>query len=350
MKQLGLFCIKDNQDKKSIILNRLTKLFEEFKNEPVVVAYSGGKDSTFLLHHVLMLLTKKHSNPLVVVYADTLVENPVIHNHAMRFLDKVKNYCEAVGIKTQVKIAKPDIKSTYWVNVIGKGYPLPSFRFRWCQDKLKIKPIKKVLSSFDNGFMLVAVRMDESVARKRSLDRRLSSIELERNHLRVFAPMYDITEDEVWEFLVQNKTLWNETYEDVVNLYKTARGECPLIPEKNKFRSGCGMRFGCWVCTVVREDKTLKNQALYDETLKKLLDFRNWLVDFCSKVENRLPFRRNGKQATNNMGVLTFEARKEILINLRKLEEETGLSILSSEELNEIMQIWEEDAKVFKTS
>jgi DNA sulfur modification protein DndC len=356
MRQLDLFCFNknrrenENKDKVSIVQNRLVELFKEFPNKPVIVAYSGGKDSTFLLHHVLELLTKTKSNPLFVVYADTLVENPVIHNHAIRFLDKVKHYCDVVGIEAQVLITKPEIKNTYWVNVVGKGYPLPSFRFRWCQDKLKIKPIKKALSSFNDGFILVAVRMDESMARKRSLNKRLSSIELEKNHLRVFAPMYDITEDEVWEFLIQNKTLWGETYQDVVNLYKTARGECPLIPEKGKYRSGCGMRFGCWVCTVVKEDKTLKNQANYDEMLKKLYEFRNWLVEFCNNVENRLSIRRNKQEATNGKGILKLEARKEILINLRKLEEETGLSILTSEELNEIKQIWEKDLEIFQTS
>jgi DNA sulfur modification protein DndC len=312
-----------------------------------VVAYSGGKDSTYLLHHVVELLTKMRTNPLVVVYADTMVENPVIHNHAMRFLNKLKTYCDTVGLEAQILVARPEVKNTYWVNVIGKGYPLPNFRFRWCQDKLKIKPIKKVLSSFSSGFILVAVRMDESTARKQSLSKRLNSIELERNHLRVFAPMYDITEDEVWEFLIQNRTLWGETYEDVVNLYRTARGECPLIPEKNRFRSGCGMRFGCWVCTVVKEDKTLKNQAVYDETLRKLYEFRNWLVEFCNRLENRLPIRRDGREAINGKGVLTLQARQRILNELQKLEKATGLQILTSEELNEIKRIWLEDAERF---
>jgi DNA sulfur modification protein DndC len=345
--QLNLF---NNENKSNKLQERLKELFKSFNKKPVVVAYSGGKDSTFLLHHVITLLTNTQSNPLVVIYADTLVENPVIHNHALRFLNKVKNYCDTVGIEARVMIARPDIKNTYWVNVIGKGYPLPNYRFRWCQDKLKIKPIKKLLSSFEDGFMLVAVRMDESIARKQSLNKRLNSIELERNHLRVFAPMYDITEDEVWEFLIQNKTPWGETYEEVINLYRTARGECPLIPEKNKFRSGCGMRFGCWVCTVVKEDKTLKNQAVYDKTLKKLYEFRSWLVEFCNNTENRFSIRRNGREATNGKGVLKLEARKEILVNLQKLEKEAGLSILTPEELNEIMKFWEEDTKVFGNS
>jgi len=326
---------------------RLIELFKEFSGKPIVVAYSGGKDSTFLLHHVLVLLSEMKTNPLAVVYADTLVENPVIHNHAMRFLDKVENYCKTVGLDVRILIAKPEVNNTYWVNVIGKGYPLPSFRFRWCQDKLKIKPIKKVLSSFNDGFMLVAVRIDESTARKVSLSRRLNSIELERNHLRVFAPMYDITEDEVWEFLIQNNTPWGGTYEDVVNLYRTARGECPLIPEKNKFRSGCGMRFGCWVCTVVKEDKTLRNQAVHNEVLRKLYEFRNWLVEFCNKSENRLPVRRDGKGAVNGKGVLTLQARQKILEELQKLGKATGMQLLTSEELEEIRQVWLQDIKKF---
>jgi len=342
--QLDLFSSRNNINK---VRRRLVELFKEFSGEPVVVAYSGGKDSTYLLHHVVELLTEMRTNPLVVVYADTMVENPVIHNQAMRFLNRLKTYCGAVGLEAQILIARPEVKNTYWVNVIGKGYPLPNYRFRWCQDKLKIKPIKKILSSFSGGFMLVAVRMDESTARKKSLSRRLNSIELERNHLRVFAPMYDITEEEVWEFLIQNKTLWDETYEDVVNLYRTARGECPLIPEKNKFRSGCGMRFGCWVCSVVKEDKTLRNQAVYDKVLQKLYEFRNWLIEFCGNPKNRLPIRRDGKEATNGKGVLTLQARQRILEELQKLEKATGLQLLTSEELDEIKYVWSQDAMRF---
>ncbi len=342
--QLNLFSSKSEIDK---VRGRLIELFKEFRGEPVVVAYSGGKDSTYLLHRVIELLTEMQTNPLAVVYADTMIENPVIHNHAMQFLNKLKVYCDAVGIEAQILVAKPEVKNTYWVNVIGKGYPLPNFRFRWCQDKLKIKPIKKVLSSFSTGFMLVAVRMDESTARKTSLSKRLNSIELERNHLRVFAPIYDITENEVWEFLVQNKAPWGEPYENVVNLYKTARGECPLIPEKNRFRSGCGMRFGCWVCTVIKEDRTLKNQAEHDEVLRKLYDFRNWLVEFCYRLENRLPIRRDGREAVNGKGVLTVQARQRILEELQKLEKATGMQLLTLEELKEIKRVWLQDATRF---
>jgi len=335
------------EDKAAILRKRLKELFSRFMGQPVVVAYSGGKDSTFLLHHVLVLLEKMRSNPLVVVYADTLVENPLIHQHAREFLGKVKDYCEAVGIDASILITQPEVKNTFWVSVIGKGYPLPNHIFRWCQDKLKIKPVKKVLASFQEGIMLVAVRSQESLARKRSLNRRLDGMELEKNSLRVFAPIFDFTEEDIWEFLTQSPTPWGEDYSRVISLYKTARGECPLIPEKNKFHNGCGMRFGCWVCTVVKEDKTLKNQAQESEVLKKLYEFRQWLLEFSFDSQNRLSFRRNGKPAKNSKGMLSFQAREEILKRLQELEKQTKMQILRPEEIKEIKRIWEEDKKRF---
>ncbi len=335
------------EDKVVILRERLKNLFSQFLGQPVVVAYSGGKDSTFLLHHVLVLLSQMRSNPLVVVYADTLVENPIIHQHALEFLEKVEAYCEAVEIDARILIAKPDLNNTFWVNVIGKGYPMPSPWFRWCQEKLKIKPVKKVLESFPEGIMLVAVRTQESMARQNSLKRRLNGMELERNHLRVFAPIFDFTEEDIWEFLSQNLSPWGEGYSKVVSLYKTARGECPLIPEKGNSKSGCGSRFGCWVCTVVKEDKTLKNQAQENEVLKKLHEFRNWLLEFSLDPQNRLPFRRNGKPAMNGKGMLTLKAREEILKRLQKLQKHTKMQLISPEEIEEIRKIWEEDKKRF---
>ncbi len=335
------------EDKVAILRERLKNLFSQFLGQPIVVAYSGGKDSTFLLHHVLVLLSQMRSNPLVVVYADTLVENPLIHQHALEFLEKVKAYCEEVGIDVRILIAQPEIRNSFWVNVIGKGYPMPSPWFRWCQEKLKIKPVKKALEGFSEGILLVAVRTQESRARQRSLKRRLNGMELEKNHLRVFAPIFDFTEEDIWEFLSKNLSPWGEDYSKVISLYKSARGECPLIPEKGNGKSGCGSRFGCWVCTVVKEDKTLKNQAQESEVLKRLHEFRNWLLDFSLDPKSRLPFRRNGKPAINGKGMLSLKAREEILKNLQKLQHQTQMQLISKEEIEEIKRIWEEDKRRF---
>jgi DNA sulfur modification protein DndC len=339
------------EDKVAVLIERLRELFSQFLGQPVVVAYSGGKDSTFLLHHVLVLLTQMRSNPLVVVYADTLVENPLIHQHVLEVLEKVKAYCENTGIDARILVAQPEVKNTFWVSVIGKGYPVPSPWFRWCQGKLKIKPVKKVLEGFSEGIMLVAVRTQESRTRQKSLSRRLNGMELEKNHLRVFAPIFDFTEEDIWEFLTQNQSPWGEDYSKIINLYKNARGECPLIPEKGNGKNGCGSRFGCWVCTVVKEDKTLKNQAQDNEVLKKLHEFRNWMAEFSFDPQNRLPFRRNGKPAIKGKGMLTLKAREEILQKLQELEKHTKIQILNPEEIEEIKRIWEEDKRrSFKAS
>ncbi len=335
------------EDKVATLRERLKELFSRFLGQPIVVAYSGGKDSTFLLHHVLVLLSDMKTNPLVVVYADTLVENPFIHQHAMEFLGKVKAYCEETGIDVRILIAQPEIRNAFWVNVIGRGYPVPRPWFRWCQKKLKIKPVKKVLEGFSEGIMLVAVRTQESMARQKSLKRRLNGMELEKNHLRVFAPIFDFTEEDIWEFLTQSPTPWGEDYSKVINLYKSARGECPLIPEKGNGKSGCGSRFGCWVCTVVKEDKTLKNQAQESEVLKRLHEFRNWLLEFSFDPKSRLPFRRNGTPAINRKGMLTLNAREEILKKLQKLQHQTQMQLISHEEIEEIRRIWEEDKRRF---
>jgi DNA sulfur modification protein DndC len=335
------------ENKVATLRDRLKNLFSQFSGQPVAVAYSGGKDSTFLLHHVLVILSEIRTNPLAIVYADTLVENPLVHQHALEFLGKVKEYCEEAKIDARILIAQPEVKDTFWVCVIGKGYPVPRPWFRWCQKKLKIKPVKKVLESFSEGIMLVAVRTQESLARQKSLSRRLNGMELEENHLRVFAPLFDFSEEDIWEFLTQNPTPWGEDYSKVVSLYKTARGECPLIPEKGSGKSGCGSRFGCWVCTVVKEDKTLKNQSQESEVLKSLYEFRNWMVEFSLDPQNRLPIRRNGKPAINGKGMLTLKARQEILKRLQELEKQTNMQILSPEEIKEIEKIWEEDKKRF---
>jgi DNA sulfur modification protein DndC len=334
--------------KYKIIQKRLEKLFCRFKNKPIVVAFSGGKDSTFLLHHTLTILNRIETNQLVIVYADTLVENPVIHNYIITFLGKLKNYCRETKIDAEILITKPELRNTYWVNLIGKGYPLPNYRFRWCQDKLKIKPIRKALMKFSDGIILVAVRNNESVNRKKSLERRLNNMELERNGLRVFAPIFDIEEYDIWDFLMQNNAPWGENYESLLNLYKDARGECPLIPEKGRFQNGCGMRFGCWVCTVVREDKTLKNQAIKDENLKKLYEFRKFLIEVCNDIINRYPFRRNGQPASNNKGVLSLETRKKLLQQLLLLEKSINYKLIQQEEIRIIKNIWKSDSIVLR--
>ncbi len=328
------------------VKDRIKRIVQDTGRERVIVSYSGGKDSTALLD-ICLEVVKEEGLKLLIVHSDTLVENPIVHEHAFLTLKKVKDYCSSEGIGCEVKIARPEVKYTYWVNTIGKGYPLPHHKFRWCQDKLKIKPVKKLMAELD-GVMFVATRISESPDRKRSMSSRLKeNFEIERNGVAVFAPMYDVSEEEIWEFLSTRKPPYDTSYERVIEIYKEARGECPLIPDNGKAVSGCGMRFGCWVCTLVREDRTLKNQIKNHPALKELYDFRKFLIGFYEDIQNRSPYRRNGKPAKNGKGVLKVSARKALLNELLKLQERIGQQIISDEELLEVEKIWEKDLNRF---
>ncbi|NPA53118.1 MAG: phosphoadenosine phosphosulfate reductase family protein [Aquificae bacterium] len=325
----------------------MEKIIRKEKATKIAVSYSGGKDSTVLLHLALELAKEKKLK-LIIVHSDTLVENPIIHRHAMQTLRKIKKYCLKNKIEIEIKIAKPDPEYTFWVNLIGKGYPLPYHKFRWCQDKLKIKPVKKVLHTIDKAVMFVGLRKDESLDRARSLKKRLEKdFGIEYNGLPTYAPMVDVSEEEVWEFLSNTEPPYDSSYKRVIKIYKEAKGECPLIPDKDNYRSGCGMRFGCWVCTLVREDKTLKNQILENKELKPLYDFRNYMINVCNFPENRSGVRRNGKFVGKGKGVLKLSTRKKLLAKLLNLQASIGKSLISEEEKRLIKKYWKEDKEKF---
>lgn len=297
----------------------------------VVVAYSGGKDSTVLLDLALKHIKDRQ---IVVLHGNTRVENPVIHKHSMNFLAKLEEWARREGRKIEIRVYEPDDRRTFWVNLLGKGYPLPYATFRWCQRHLKIKPSSDALKDLE-GVLLVGMRKDESTSRKTSMKKRLSGYRLGKNgKFLVYAPIMDWSEEDVWEYLTQEKSPWGEDYLAVVELYKGARGECPLIPEKGQKKvSGCGSRFGCWVCTVVREDRTLKNQAENDPVLKELYEFRNWMLEFLSKPESRTGNRRNGAYLGEGKGSLRTEARKEVLQNLLDLQERIQIKLIDDKEI-----------------
>ena len=335
-------------------MNKVKKRIKEaIKKESVkniAVSYSGGKDSTVLLHLVLEIAKEKNLK-VIIVHSDTLVENPIIHKHTFKTLNKIKKYCLENKIEFEIKIAKPEINYTFWVNLIGKGYPLPYHRFRWCQDKLKIKPVKNILRKINDAVMFVGLRKDESPDRARSLKNRLEEdFKIESNGLPTYAPMADISEEEVWEFLIKKKPLYDCSYRRVIEIYKEARGECPLIPDRDNYKSGCGMRFGCWVCTLVKEDKTLKNQMFENEELRPLYRFRKFMIEFCSKPENRSGIRRNGKYIGEGKGVLKISARKQILENLLWIQKEIGKELISEAEVEFIKRFWKKDKIKFGNS
>ena len=326
---------------REVFYKRLDTVLQETKTDRVIVAFSGGKDSTVLLSLTLEVCRERDLS-IALLHGDTLVENPLIRDYCDRFINSLSKWAEKNEMDIEVLRVTPKPDMTFWVNLIGKGYPMPSFRFRWCQQHLKIKPAQRVLQK-ERGIMLVGMRKSESVERKHSLEKRMNGIELERNGVRVFAPIYDWSDEDVWEFLSNNSPPWGEDYFELISLYKEARGECPLIPDPNFKGSGCGSRFGCWTCSVVREDRTMKNLALRNERLLNLTVFRDWLIELCSRPENRSGFTRKGKFIGEGRGMLTLEARREILEDLLNLQERVEMELIKPWEIEMIQNTWDKD-------
>ena len=344
-------------------------------DSPWVVAYSGGKDSTLLLQLawevVEALPPEKRKRRIYVIGNDTLVESPLVISHMKKSLDKIRAGAVSSKMPIETRITKPAIDQTFWVNVIGRGYPPPTRNFRWCTDRMKINPTNNLLKELvrANGevILLTGTRKSESQNRRRAMEKRGTSATNMSKHSSaegclMFAPIADLSDNDVWMTLMQKKTPpWGGTHNQLITLYHNAGGgECPLVLTK-KDTPSCGTsspRFGCWTCTVVPKDKSLSgliNSGYGDtESFEELAEFRNWLLKLRVDNKNRIPMRRDGGirfKADGSLihGPFTLEARKKILKRLQKIEKQTGNTFISDGEMAVIQDIWRCDKIRYET-
>jgi len=158
----------------------------------------------------------------------------------------------------------------------------------------------------------------------------------------VSTPIAHWSTDEVWECLfTHNPPPWGGSHDFMLNLYRQASGgECPLVLDLNTPSCG-GTRFGCWTCTVVKEDKSMRGFIETGQTwMKPLNEFRNWLKEIRENHDYRMPVRRDGSKGT---GPFKPEIRKKILEKLLETEQKVGKRLVSDEEIVYIQQIWKND-------
>ncbi len=153
--------------------------------------YSGGKDSTATT--VLTLeWWKRKGKPVEihVVYADTGLEIPTLHAQALAFLEAVKRLHPGVHVHT----ARPRPEESFWVQIIGKGYPPPHNRFRWCTRRLKIAPMDRLVQSLPGKkAILTGVRFGESDAQDQVRRDKAMARALENGHAHLL-PLYEFRE------------------------------------------------------------------------------------------------------------------------------------------------------------
>lgn len=345
------------------------KLVYLHDKRPWMIGYSGGKDSTLLCQLVFEMLLSlpeyKRWKPVYIVTSDTLVENPIIKKYMHRMSAAINLASEEQKLNVQAHMIYPETRQTFWSLVIGLGYPTPEPPgFRWCTERLKINPSNaftyNTIKKDGEIVILLGVRKAESAARSRSI----SSREIEGKILvpheqipkaYVYSPLADVKNENVWEYLLKGdgKSAWGTDNNYLYSLYQGENlgEEDSVVGQVNKdnMKVTGNSRFGCWICTMVKEDKSLKNFIDHGATeLIPLRDFRNWLVELRSNPEARDYRRRNGSvyvmaNGEYGRGPFTMDARKEILRRLLRLENETGFDLISIEELKTIDKIWEDE-------
>lgn len=262
---------------------------------PWVVGYSGGKDSTATLQliwkAIAALPVEKRSKPIHVISTDTLVENPVVAIWVTNSLIAMQKAATEQEMPIIPHRLTPKLEDRFWVNLIGRGYPAPRPLFRWCTSRLKINAsntfITEMASSHGEAILVLGSRKAESFARDKVLARYENSTRelLSRNadsnldRVWVYTPVSTWTSDDVWEYLIEDENPWNYDNIELFHIYRgaTPDAECPLVVDKST--PSCGdSRFGCFVCTMVSEDKSMQAMIQNDEDrrwMMPLLKFRN---------------------------------------------------------------------------
>lgn len=347
---------------------------------PWVIGYSGGKDSTATLQLVwlaLAALPREQVNKTVhIINTDTMVESPVISKWVQTSLKRMDEAAVEQGLPFVTHRLTPAMDNTFWVNFLGRGYPFPRKKLRWCTDRLKIQPVntfvREQIAEHGEIIMVIGTRKAESARRaktmayyeKKRVRELLSPNQAMVNEL-VFSPLEDWNDNDVWVFLMQYQNPWGYSNKELLTLYKgaTADNECPMMVEKGL--PSCGKsRFGCWVCTMVEKDKSMEAMISNDDEkawMSVLLEFRNKFGDEEHDRERR-SFRKmagflQGSYKQLHHGPYKKEIREEWLKDLLEIqkdinengpEEFQNLELITIPELRIIRRIWVKEKHEFE--
>jgi DNA sulfur modification protein DndC len=212
-QQIDLFPVEDDESPWPAIQRAMAEEYAAPHEYPWIVGFSGGKDSTVVAHLVFELLLSLprsgRRRPVHIVSNDTLVESPLVVGHIATVQAEMRRAVEAFDLPLTIVTTQPDPDATFWVNLIGRGYPSPNRTFRWCTDRMKIQPITRYVRDQVNAagqvILLLGVRRDESPTRAGTVARYDNGKRLNRHNdmvgCMVYRPIVNITTDQIWEFI-----------------------------------------------------------------------------------------------------------------------------------------------------
>lgn len=320
-------------------------------SKPWVVGFSGGKDSTALVQFVFYMLMelppRQRHKKVFIIASDTLVEMPSIEKRIMQEVSLMQEAAEKHNLPIEVHRVYPELLNRFWVSLIGKGYPSPVSRFRWCTDRLKIDPTSKFIREKVSQFGAVVIVLGSRIAESSTRAQIMEAYRIEGQRFRphkslakawVYMPIQDLSNNQVWDYLLTLDNPWEGDNEGLAMLYKMASGgECPMVIDETT--PPCGnSRFGCWTCTVVERDKSMESLvASGEEKFKPLLEFRDYLREIRGQDWARMNKRKNGSEGK---GPFTYEVRHDLLKRLLRLQKEVDEVLIQGDELAAIKEMW----------
>lgn len=358
---------------------------------PWVIGYSGGKDSSAVITLVYLALLglepEMRSKPIFLVSSDTLVETPVVVDLISKTMQQIEKGAKRDHLPITAHPVVPKTNETFWVNLLGKGYPAPTRNFRWCTERMKINPvsdfIKNKVSQFDEVIVVLGSRSSESASRAQVIAKhKIDGSRLARHttlaNAFIYTPIDTWDVDDVWKLLrgafryasdeiEEWESPWGGNNRPLWTLYmdSSGQGECPLVIDEST--PSCGnSRFGCWTCTVVTKDRAMESLIQNGEDwMLPLLRFRDVLsntTDPEKKEIYRNYKRRTGKvsyQYAKDGEEVNAERRhvpgpywlkyrqqwlKELLeMDVQLNQEGHDIKLITEPELHEIRQHWLRD-------
>lgn len=218
----------------------------EYKEENIVISFSGGKDSTVTAD----VVTKALSNPsLVHIFGNTTLEFPATVAYANRFRD---NHPLAIFM-----IAKNDEQVFYDVcEDIGP----PARMMRWCCSMFKTGPITRVINSLYRNQQILTfygIRKSESVSRSKynRIEKSAESVKIQQQ--TVASPIFFWKDIDIWLYILAERIDFNDAY-----------------------RLGYD-RVGCWCCPNNNQRAQFLSRIYLPEQSAK---WRQFLLDFARKI------------------------------------------------------------------
>jgi len=302
------------------------------------VSYSGGKDSTVVLQHVLAAIQGTDAK-LYIVTSDTRMEIPYFQGYVDAVKGRIKAYIGQSGMNAELVTVYPKLEHTFWVSVLGMGYPAAHMGFRWCTGRLKIDPITRftnsVIKKSKDYMVFVGVRSAESELRARIYQKK----DYKANH---YAPILDWSAHDVWEYLLTESCPWGD-HTDLLNVYKYSSDEC-VYGEAQGVCVG-NARYGCWACPLQKNSQLdmLGFHTGEVERYRQLKHFKNHLVGMANRTACRSRIRRNGSEGA---GPFLVGYRRYLLQRLKRVEKATSWRLITPEEIDCIKRHWRIDANI----